>query len=160
MPSLTIGRAISSFGVLYQVIGTFTADFNHTHIYNPRWPPHAKFHSGQTMSMALILPLASMYYTWRTSDLTNSANRAISAKAELSDAWTSTVFLSIYWITQMMAFVYPGVSWADPEFHDTKNWKGPAPQFYIEILGLAINGLGYWLEKRRLIGVALGQKDL
>jgi hypothetical protein len=50
---------------LLQVIGTYAADWNKTHIYNPNWPPHAKFHNAQTMAMAAVLAFVSLYFTWR-----------------------------------------------------------------------------------------------
>jgi hypothetical protein len=36
-------------------IAAHMTDMNETHIYNPHWPPHAKFHDGQTLSMSLLL---------------------------------------------------------------------------------------------------------
>jgi hypothetical protein len=36
-------------------IAAHLADMSQTHIYNPHWPPHAKFHNGQTLSMSLLL---------------------------------------------------------------------------------------------------------
>jgi uncharacterized protein DUF6640 len=50
-----------SSSLMFTVIGVtlplaaHKAEMNHTHIYNPHWPPHAKFHNGQTLSMSILL---------------------------------------------------------------------------------------------------------
>jgi hypothetical protein len=49
MPS--IGRILFGLVGVTTSVGGYIADWNETHVYNPRWPPHAKFHNGQTMSM-------------------------------------------------------------------------------------------------------------
>lgn len=46
---------------LVTLVGTWSAfgsdvfDWNRTHIYSPRWPPHAKFHNAQTMLLGSLL---------------------------------------------------------------------------------------------------------
>ncbi len=37
-------------------------------IYNPTWPPHAKFHNGQTMSMGAGLAAMTLWQLWRAQD--------------------------------------------------------------------------------------------
>jgi len=51
-------------------LGAHMADyFSPTHIFNDRWPPHAKFHTGQTLSMSILLGVLSVFFAWRkTSD--------------------------------------------------------------------------------------------
>jgi hypothetical protein len=44
-------------------IAAHLADMSQTHIYNPHWPPHAKFHNGQTsdsprVSRAVVIDVA------------------------------------------------------------------------------------------------------
>ena len=55
---------------LQQGVGAHMADyFSATHIFNARWPPHAKFHGGQTLSMSIMLGVMSVLFAWRkTSD--------------------------------------------------------------------------------------------
>ena len=64
-PTLTAGRLSLSAVSLVTGIGGFLADWNHTHVLNPNWPPHARFHNGQTMSMGLCLGLLTGYFAWR-----------------------------------------------------------------------------------------------
>lgn len=61
MPS--IGISLLCFPAILLGAGAFISDFNETHVYNQNWPPHARFHNGQTMSMAAALGAATLWYT-------------------------------------------------------------------------------------------------
>lgn len=99
---LITGRIILTVIAIGTIVAPYLADWNATHIYNPAWTPHAKFHNAQTMSMAVLLGLAALVFIWR-----QSANAATSLIA----AWLFTAF---YWVSQVMAFAFPGVAWTDP----------------------------------------------
>jgi hypothetical protein len=134
MPSL--GLILLSFPAVFMTVGSFVADFNETHVYNPRWPPHARFHNGQTMSMSVALGAAALYYTWRSAALPT----AIAKKESL---FAAALFGSIYCATALTAILYPGAAGMDPEFGEG------FPQKFFAV-PLAINWIGYWLEKRRV----------
>lgn len=90
--------------------GGYLADWNETHVFNPRWTPHAKFHNGQTMSTGLGLGLLTFYYTWRP----------VRDNAGLLDTlFTATLMSSLYWATQVSAILYPGTKWVDDEFKES-----------------------------------------
>jgi hypothetical protein len=60
MPS--IGIILLCLPAVSLGVGAFVADFSESHIYNPNWPPHARFHNGQTMSMAAVLGISTLWY--------------------------------------------------------------------------------------------------
>lgn len=64
MKGWRIGAWVVTLVALFTIISPFLADWNVTHIYNPRWPPHAKFHNAQTMSFAVLLGALALYYLW------------------------------------------------------------------------------------------------
>src|SRR5947209_2027284 len=105
MPEITVARAYLTLNAAFTSIAPFIADWSHTHIFNPRWPPHAKFHNGQTMSMGALLGLATLYYTWRS----HPAPGTDSIK-------TAAIFSSLYYIAGISAIFYPGSLAVDPEF--------------------------------------------
>jgi hypothetical protein len=37
-----LGKILLTLDGLFLLIGAPLADYNHTHIFNPNWPPHAK----------------------------------------------------------------------------------------------------------------------
>ncbi|GIJ92522.1 hypothetical protein Asppvi_001800 [Aspergillus pseudoviridinutans] len=116
-------------------VGCYIADWNETHIYNPRWPPHAKFHNGQTMSLGMVLGLTTLYYLYRP---------ATSAELKCHYLQTSVWIGSLYWITQLSAFFYPGSLAVDPEFGQG------GPQVYICAAMFAMLCTGYWMENKKL----------
>ncbi len=130
-------RVIYTFIGITMPIGSFWADYNETHIFNPLWPPHAKFHDGQTLSMSILLGLMTMVFAWRKTDERKSAVIAASG------------FAAVYWISQGSASLYPGTAFFDPQFVTTNSFPlGIALQVYIEAGYLALTALASWLALR------------
>lgn len=132
---LPVGKVLISLSAVWTGVGPFLFDWNETHIYNPSWPPHAKFHNGQTMSMGAGLAAATLLQLWPP--FRNNAQ----ARAALDGASVSAV---MYWLTQASALAYPGAKAVDPPgtaFFPQGRYAGPP---------LALVVLGYALERRRL----------
>ncbi|TEY40955.1 hypothetical protein BOTCAL_0411g00030 [Botryotinia calthae] len=152
------GRILLTLSAFGQGITPFIADWNHTHIYNPRWPPHAKFHNGQTMSLGALLGLVTLYYTWRFPSISTPKSKSKVEKKQTPEStesvWvrkmtrdsmiTAAIAGSLYWIAGLSAILYPGSKAMDPEFGDA------APQMIIFpfFMGMAI--LGAWFEVKDL----------
>ncbi len=141
MKSVSIGKVLMSLVALWAAFGSYFFDWNHTHIYNPHWPPHAKFHNAQTMLLGTALGLLALWVLW---------GRRADAGLRLQLA---TVLASFYWLTQMGATLFPGTALADPEF----TYPGQPPaQLIVDVVMLGLLLVGYLLEAARLrrIGAA------
>lgn len=130
MSRKSLGRGLISLVSLVTAAGPYRADWNETHVKNPAWPPHAKFHNGQTMSLGLALGATSLWQLWR-----KPTRESLDAGAVLA---------SLYWLTQISALAYPGSKAVDP--------PGTAkfPQAVVAFPALGLTALGYVLERRRL----------
>lgn len=131
MQAKTLGKALISATAVAQMVGPFVFDFNETHIYNKSWPPHAKFHNAQTMSSGLALSVATLVNLWRP----GSGRVGVDAAA---------LSASVYWVSQLSAFFYPGTASVDPPGKD--NW----PQLRFTIPILTVIGTGWALTRRGL----------
>ena len=74
------------------------------HLFNPRWPPHAKFHNGQTMAMGIISGSLSLAILFGSRPLT------------LSLFLIATAVAATYFVAMALAPAFPGTAWSDPEF--------------------------------------------
>ena len=130
---MTIGRALLSLTSAWSAVGSYLFDWNDTHIHNPAWPRHAKFHNAQTMSMGVVVGGTGLYALW--------GGRWSRDRLRLS-----TGAASAYWVTQLSAVAYPGTALTDgPDAHRV---RGPQP--VISAVALTLNALAYALERRKV----------
>jgi len=68
-----VSRILFCLVSVYLVVGAHIADYSRTHLFDPRWPPHAKFHDGQTLMFSILLAaLTILFALRRTEDKMNS----------------------------------------------------------------------------------------
>ena len=129
-----ISRILFTLSAIGLTAGAHAADLSPSHLYNDRWPPHAKFHTGQTLSMSVLLSLLTIFFAWRK---TSDQREAVLATAG---------FAATYWITQATAISYPSTDFYDPEFRPAHRSKlGLPTQAYFELGFLSSIALASWL---------------
>ncbi|MEK3779274.1 DUF6640 family protein [Paenibacillus sp. FSL R5-0810] len=120
-----ISKIIISFVAIVTIAGALLADVivrktASQHIFNPKWPPHAKFHNGQTISLSILLGFSSLYLLFRTE----------------GDLWFQFILAiltaSYYWLSMILAAIFPNTGWIDEEFKsDVKSILGLHPQQFL-----------------------------
>jgi len=130
-----LGRILLTIDAVGLLLGAAIADMSETHMYNPNWRPHAKFHNAQTIQLSFLLGCLTLWYTWHgpAKPLTPQLRREFT----LIRAFAG----SVYWLTGLTAILFPGTMGLDPEF------GGPGfPQMGIFVGFMASGLLGTWLE--------------
>ncbi|MBM4794578.1 acetyltransferase [Streptomyces sioyaensis] len=123
----TAGKTLLSLVAVFTAVSPYVADWNETHVLNPLWPPHAKFHNGQTMAMGTLLAVATLFFVWR---------RRGDARSNL---FAAVGFAGLYWVSQAAAILYPGAAYFDPQFDTADMYLAGLPvQAVIEIVVLAL----------------------
>lgn len=127
------GRRILTGVAAATAVGGAAVDANRTHLFNPAWPPHARFHDAQTISLAALLG-GGLYALHRRDDA--AAGAALPA---------------LFWASMASAFLYPGTGGLQAEF----------PELIPRIRGvwiderfaagtmLGLGAVGYVLTRRR-----------
>lgn len=133
-----ISRGIFYFVSIYLVVGAHVADYSRTHLLDPRWPPHAKFHDGQTLMCSIFLAALTIYFaSARTQD-------------KVLTLVSTTSFAALYWVTQALAIVYPGTAFMDPEFNTPSAYLlGLPAQVVIDIIALGLIAFATFYAARK-----------
>ncbi|KAH7063306.1 hypothetical protein B0J12DRAFT_562343 [Macrophomina phaseolina] len=149
-PLLTPGRLLLTLVALVTSTGCFIADWNETHIYNPTWTAHAKFHNGQTMSMGALLGVAALWYLYAPPS-PRTASKEESKNSEMQNLKTVVLLDALYWVTQASAYAYPGSEAFDPIPGREEVVQDWLLQAKLEAVLLGMVGVGWWLESRRIL---------
>lgn len=135
MKSTSTGKILITIVAIWATGGSYIFDWNHTHIYNPHWTPHAKFHNAQTMLLGTCIGLLSLWVLWFLNT------------DKLNKLRLSTILASLYWLTQAGSILFPGTALVDPEFSHV----GQLPaQLIVDVVMLTMLALGYKLETNLL----------
>src|SRR4029077_17277230 len=131
-------RILFTLSAIGLIVGAHVADLSRSHIFNDRWPPHANFHTGQTLSMSLLLSLLTIDFAWRR---TSDRREAVLATAG---------FAAAYWVTQATAILYPNTAFYDPEFITANSFPLGLPiQAYFDLGFLLLITLASGLAMRK-----------
>jgi hypothetical protein len=132
---ISVGRILITLAALWSAGGSYIFDWNSTHIFNPNWPPHAKFHNAQTMLLGTCLGVLSLWILW-------AAKLEDKIKTQLA-----VLLASFYWLTQIGATLFPGTALTDPQFA----YPGEPPhQLIVDLVMLLMLAIAWPLEIKKI----------
>lgn len=132
---MSAGRKILAFVAGATAVGGFLVDWNRTHLFNPNWPPHARFHDAQTISTGALLGAAGLIALRR-------GKRGTAPGALLP---------AFFWASMGTAFAFPGAAGLQSEFPDRVPRLGGVwiDERFAAAGMLGLGALGYALERRQ-----------
>jgi hypothetical protein len=139
MRRTSLGRRVLASVAALTAVGGFLADWNRTHLFNPAWPPHARFHDAQTILLGSILGASGLYFLRR---------RSGHPEADLA---LGALLPSFFWVSQGASFAFPGAEGLEAEFPEkVPRVRGVwVNERFASATMLALLGLGYALERGR-----------
>ena len=122
--------------------GGFVSDWNRTHLLNPEWPPHARFHDALTIALGTLLGACGLYFLL-------VGGRGQDQKRDLA---LGALLPSIFWVAQGASFAFRGAAGSESEFPEkVPRVKGVwVNERFCSALMLALIAAGYAAERRHL----------
>ena len=135
---MSTGRSILNVVAAATMVGGFAADWNRTHLFNPNWPAHARFHDAMTIAVSALLGAGGLYALNRKG-LDPERDTAVGA-----------VLPAFFWASMGAAFAFPGAQGLQAEFPNlVPRVRGVLIDERFASAGmLGLIGLGYGLERR------------
>lgn len=132
------GRTLLISAAALTTVGGFLFDWNRTHLFNPNWTPHAKFHDAFTILLGSMLGAGSLYLLQK-----KEGDGALQLK------W-GTLLPSFFWAAQAASFAFPGARGLEAEFPELVPKMGPVwlNEAPFSAFMLSVLGAGYMLEKK------------
>jgi hypothetical protein len=137
---MRISRLMLSGAAIGTIVGTGRADLNRTHVFNPNWPPHARFHGAAGWGTVTGSQLLALWLIWRPGQ--QRAEHDLAVK-------TAALLPLIAWAPFFAALATPGTAVEDEPGHLPRIVSVPANLIPAALVP-AIAGLGYLLHRRGL----------
>jgi hypothetical protein len=97
-----LGKSLLTVANVITAVAPFAADWNDSHIFNERWPAHARFHGVTALAMTATLASANICSVW-SSESDQTTARFFAAAVPVA-----------YWAPFFLAPLVPGTAVDDP----------------------------------------------
>ena len=130
-----LGRGLLTLANLITAVAPVAADWNDSHIFNDRWPAHARFHGVVALTMTSTLASLNLWSLW----------------SDATDRHTSRLFAAAvpvgYWAPFLVAPLVPGAGVDDPP-HPIPRVAG-VPTSLLGAAATTLTAVAGWLLDRR-----------
>ncbi len=134
---MRISRLVLSGAAIGTILGTGRADLNRTHVFNPKWPPHARFHGVAGWGTVAGTQLLALWLLWSPGRQGCEGDLAVEIAALLP---------TISWVPFFLALCSPGTAVEDEPGHLPRVAGVPANLVPATLIP-AISALGYSLHR-------------
>lgn len=133
-----LGRRILLAMLILTALYVVSADVSHTHLYNPEWPPHARFHIAQMVAMVVVdVGLGIWLLCHRAADPTLGAT--------VASVLLLAFWLPILWVT----WVVPGTDLRAAQSIPVPTLWGV--RIYLNVVAalvaIVLTSAGWWLVR-------------
>lgn len=134
-----VGRIILMSAAAFTAVGGFLADWNKTHLFNPRWTPHAKFHDAMTIMLGALLGSSGWYLLQKKGNINQT------------QLLGGAVLPSFFWIAMATSFAFPGAKGLEAEFPDKIKKIGGIPlnEGLLSTIMLSALAFGYSIARKK-----------
>jgi hypothetical protein len=133
-----LGRGLLTLANVITVAVPVAADWNDSHIFNERWPGHARFHGVTALAMTATLSSLSILSIWSSG----------------SDRATARVFAAAvpvaYWAPFFLAPLVPGTAVDDPP-HPVARVAGVPVSLLGAAATTATAATGWFIDRRSAV---------
>jgi hypothetical protein len=136
-----LGRSLLTLANVITVVAPIAADWNDSHIFNDRWPAHARFHGVTALAMATSLSAANVWSVWSGAADRDSA-RFFAAAVPVA-----------YWAPFFLAPLVPGTGVDDPP-HPVPRVAGVPANLLGAAATTATAAVGWWMDRQSAIVAA------
>ncbi len=135
-----LGRGLLTLANVITAAAPVAADWNDSHIFNERWPAHARFHGVTALAMATALSSVNIWSIWSAAGDRGTA-RFFAAAVPVA-----------YWAPFFAAPLVPGTAVDDPP-HPVQRVVG-VPVSLLGAAATTVTAAAGWLIDRRNTGRA------
>ena len=134
---MRISRILLTGAAVGTIVGTGHADLNTTHVTNPKWPPHARFHGIAGWGTIAGSQLLGLWLLWRPRRNEEDRDLAVKTAAALS---------ALAWLPFFAAVATPGAEVEDEPGHLPRIAGVPLNLVPASLIP-AVSAVGYGLHR-------------
>ena len=133
-----LGKSILSFVLVVGAVVSTAVDWNTTHLFNPAWHPHARFHDALFLMILDAMTLVALWLLWRKS-------REPEIGVKVAALFAAAVWTPFFYIEALI----PGTSLLAADDVPVLRVAGRSfpPNLVVAAVLFLLTVIGYWLAR-------------